>query len=117
MGEFNVHNVDRALWWREICTAFEEAGGDGSAFWWYQDRNIDGKFGVFAFPGDQRITQMWNVVPAQDGRTVTASNPSGYNVTIAPGADVNFGFSGTPVAGTNGVPAAFTLNGKTCATA
>ncbi|MFF5503961.1 cellulose binding domain-containing protein [Streptomyces roseolus] len=212
MGEFNVHNVDRALWWREIYTAFEEAGGDGSAFWWYQDRGIDGKFGVsqgapelavfrghsdrmaaksglpgstpsptptdpttpptprptdpttppttpsttpaptgcavtytlsdwgatfngsvtirntgstpvegwqlvFAFPGDQRITQMWNAVPAQDGRTVTASNPSGYNVTIAPGADVDFGFSGTSVAGTNGAPAAFTLNGKTCATA
>ncbi|MFF9472381.1 cellulose binding domain-containing protein [Streptomyces roseolus] len=212
MGEFNVHNVDRALWWREIYTAFEEAGGDGSAFWWYQDRGIDGKFGVsqgapelavfrahsdrmaaksglpgstpsptptdsttpptprpsdpttppttpsttpaptgcavtytlsdwgatfngsvtirntgstpvegwqlvFAFPGDQRITQMWNAVPAQDGRTVTASNPSGYNVTIAPGADVDFGFSGTSVAGTNGAPAVFTLNGKTCATA
>ncbi|MDX2297031.1 MULTISPECIES: cellulase family glycosylhydrolase [Streptomyces] len=46
MGEFNVHNVDRALWWREIYTAFEEAGGDGSALWWYQDRGIDGKFGV-----------------------------------------------------------------------
>ncbi|WP_338492983.1 cellulose binding domain-containing protein [Streptomyces sp. SJL17-4] len=208
MGEFNVHNVDRALWWREIYTAFEEAGGDGSAFWWYQDRNIDGKFGVsqgapelavfrahsdrmaaksglpgstpsptptdpttpptpgptdpttppttpapadctvaytlsdwgisfngsvtirntggtpvqgwqlaFTFPGDQRITQTWNAVPAQNGRAVTASNPSGYNATIAPGASVNFGFSGTSAEGTNGVPAAFTLNGKTCATA
>ncbi|WP_405900826.1 cellulose binding domain-containing protein [Streptomyces sp. NBC_00727] len=46
MGEFNVHNVDRAAWWSEIYADFEAAGDDGSAFWWYQDRDIDGKFGV-----------------------------------------------------------------------
>ncbi|WP_234106538.1 cellulose binding domain-containing protein, partial [Streptomyces venezuelae] len=68
------------------------------------------------FLGDQRITQMWNAVPVQDGRAVTTSNPSGYNVTIAPGASVNFGFNGSSTAGTNGVPTAFTLNGKACTT-
>lgn len=46
MGEFQVHNVDRVEWWTEIYAAIEEAGGDGSAFWWYADREIDGKHGV-----------------------------------------------------------------------
>ncbi|KAA6198555.1 cellulase family glycosylhydrolase, partial [Streptomyces parvus] len=54
MGEFNVHNVDRAAWWSEIYDDFEAAGGDGSAFWWYQDREIDGKFGVSQ--GDPELT-------------------------------------------------------------
>ncbi|MER5736871.1 MULTISPECIES: cellulose binding domain-containing protein [unclassified Streptomyces] len=78
---------------------------------------VEGWKPAFAFRGDQRITQMWNAVPVQDGRNVTAGNPSGYNVTIAPGASVNFGFNGTSTAGTNGVPTAFTLNGKACTTA
>ncbi len=46
MGEFNVHNVDRTQWWTAIFQTFEEEGGDGTGFWWYQDRQIDGKFGV-----------------------------------------------------------------------
>jgi hypothetical protein len=45
-GEFNVHNVGRSLWWRGIFSVMEQYGGDGSGFWWYQDRAIDGKFGV-----------------------------------------------------------------------
>ncbi|WP_078944495.1 cellulose binding domain-containing protein [Streptomyces flavochromogenes] len=57
---------------------------------------------AFDFPGDQRITQMWNAVPEQDRRNVTATNPSGYNVTIVPGTTVNFGFNGTSSAGTTG---------------
>lgn len=212
MGEFNVHNVDRAAWWSEIYADFEAAGGDGSAFWWYQDREIDGKFGVtqgdpeldvfrahsarmaaksgrtsptgtpssspstggptttpeptttpdptgtptasptagtpcrvdyrlsdwgntfnadvtihntgstavdqwelsFTFPGGQSITQIWNATRVQDGRSVTVTHPSGYNTSIAPGATVNFGFSGASQAGTNGVPDSFTLNGTAC---
>ncbi|MGW2397023.1 cellulose binding domain-containing protein [Kitasatospora sp. NPDC001664] len=215
MGEFNVHNVDRSAWWREIYADFEAAGGDGSAFWWYSDRNIDGKFGVlpgapelavfrdhsermraksglvtgtpspsssaspnepspsasesastppspsapstspvpaagcavhyglsdwggsfngdvtvkntggtsvngwqlvFSFPGDQRVTAMWNAVSAQSGKQVTATNPGSYNTVIAAGASVNFGFSGTSTPGTNGVPSSFALNGETCST-
>lgn len=46
LGEFNVHNVDRTLWWNAIFQTFEAEGGDGTGFWWYQDRQIDGKFGV-----------------------------------------------------------------------
>ncbi|MFF9048875.1 cellulose binding domain-containing protein [Streptomyces parvulus] len=215
MGEFNVHNVDRAAWWSEIYADFEAAGGDGSAFWWYQDREIDGKFGVtqgdpeldvfrahsdrmaaksghtsptgtptsspstgeptttpepsttpdptgtptasptagtpcrvdyrlsdwgatfnsdvtvhntgrttldgwelsFTFPGGQSITQIWNATHVQDGRSVTVAHPSGYNTSIAPGATVNFGFSGASQAGTNGAPASFALNGTACSSA
>ncbi|MFF9316247.1 cellulose binding domain-containing protein [Streptomyces sp. NPDC014748] len=207
MGEFNVHNVDRAAWWKEIYADFEAAGGDGSAFWWYQDHSVDGKFGVsegspelavfrahsehmaaksgrstpsdtptpttptpepsdtpqptssptssasntpttgcqvayrlsdwgatfnadvtirntgtspvdawvlsFDFPGGQTITQMWNATTSQSGRHVSASHPTGYNTTIAPGATVNFGFTGAST-GSNGVPAAFKLNGSDC---
>ncbi|GAA1073546.1 cellulose binding domain-containing protein [Kitasatospora arboriphila] len=215
MGEFNVHNVDRSAWWSAIYADFEAAGGDGSAFWWYEDHNVDGKFGVmagaaelavfrahsdrmaaksgptvpsatpssspsssspspsasasvspsgsaspsatgspavgpcsvhyglsdwgtsfngdvtvkntgttavdgwqlaFAFPGDQRITQMWNAGWTQSGKQVVATNPSGYNTVVAPGASVNFGFSASSVPGTNGAPADFRLNGQVCST-
>ncbi|TDD77682.1 beta-mannosidase [Actinomadura darangshiensis] len=46
MSEFNVHNVDRTVWWDAIFKDFEAAGGDGTGFWWYQDHEVDGKFGV-----------------------------------------------------------------------
>ena len=215
MGEFNVHNVDRSAWWTALYTDFEAAGGDGSAFWWYQDHSGDGKFGVsagapelavfrahsarmaaksglttptsspsptasptasasptatasptsspsptatasptaagpcsvhyvlsdwgtsfngdvtikntgstpvngwqlaFAFPGNQSVTTMWNAGYTQSGKQVTATNPSSYNTTIAAGSTVNFGFSASSVPGTNGAPASFTLNGRTCST-
>ncbi|RKE17811.1 cellulose binding domain-containing protein [Streptomyces sp. TLI_171] len=212
MGEFNVHNVDRSAWWSELYADFEAAGGDGSAFWWYQDRSADGKFGVsagspelvvfrahsdrmraksglttgtsspsqsagpspsqspspsassspssspstpppagscavhyglsdwgstfngdvtikntgttavngwrlvFSFPGNQQVTNMWNAVPSQSGKQVTATNPASYNTSIAAGGTVNFGFSGSSVTGTNGAPTAFALNGAACTT-
>ncbi|WP_405108411.1 cellulose binding domain-containing protein [Micromonospora sp. NBC_01405] len=205
MGEFNTHNVDRTAWWRELFADFEAAGGDGSAFWWYADREIDGKFGVtqgdpelavfrahsermiaksggtvptvgptvsptspsptasptvspttqptsppsactvryvlsdwgntfnadvtirngagsavngwaltFSFPGAQTINNTWNGETAQSGKQVTVRNAS-WNPTIAAGGSVNFGFSATSTPGTNGVPAAFSLNGVACA--
>ncbi|WP_073809738.1 cellulose binding domain-containing protein [Kitasatospora sp. CB01950] len=197
MGEFNVNGVDRSAWWGQLYPDFEAAGGDGSGFWWYEDGNVDGKFGVqsgapelsvfrahsdrmraksglgggtsspspspspspsnspapggscsvhyglsdwgssfngdvtvkntgssavngwqlvFSFPGGQQVTNMWNAVSAQSGKQVTATNPSGYNTVIPAGGSVNFGFSGSSTAGTNGVPAAFTLNGAACST-
>ncbi|MFJ1792000.1 cellulose binding domain-containing protein [Kitasatospora griseola] len=217
MGEFNVNGVDRSAWWGQLYPDFEAAGGDGSAFWWYEDSNVDGKFGVqsgaaelsvfrahsdrmraksglgggtsspspslssspspspsrsaspspspspstspgnspspggscsvhyglsdwgstfngdvtikntgssavngwqlvFAFPGTQQVTNMWNAVGAQSGKQVTATNPSGYNTVIPAGGSVNFGFSGSSTAGTNGVPTAFALNGTACGT-
>ncbi len=219
MGEFNVHNVDRTTWFAELFADFEAAGGDGSAFWWYADREIDGKFGVtagdpelapfrahsanmiaksggtapspnpstsaspstgpsaspsprpssspsaspstspsasgnpnpagackvrynlsdwgttfngdvtiyntgstaingwtlvFSFPGNQTVTNAWNARTTQSGKQVTALNPTSYNTQIPAGGNVNFGFSGASTAGTNGVPATFTLNGTNC---
>ncbi|WP_078861633.1 cellulose binding domain-containing protein [Streptomyces sp. NRRL F-5650] len=68
----------------------------------------------FTFPGGQSVTQIWNATRVQDGRSVTVTHPSSYNTSIAPGATVNFGFSGASQAGTNGVPDSFTLNGTAC---
>ncbi|MFD0526847.1 cellulose binding domain-containing protein [Kitasatospora arboriphila] len=52
----------------------------------------------------------------QSGKQVVATNPSGYNTVVAPGASVNFGFSASSVPGTNGAPADFRLNGQVCST-
>ncbi|MCD1257847.1 cellulase family glycosylhydrolase [Paenibacillus athensensis] len=46
MAEFNVSNVDRTLWWSTIYQALEQSGADGSEFWWYEDHNVDGTYGV-----------------------------------------------------------------------
>ena len=56
---------------------------------------------------------MWNATPAQSGANVTATNAS-YDATIAPGANVQVGFTGTGPA--TPTPSAFTLNGAACAT-
>lgn len=195
MSEFNVHNVDRTLWWNGIFTDFEAAGGDGTGFWWYQDHAVDGKFGVsksapelaafrahadrqaaksgsdtgtptptptpttptptptptagscsvayrlddwgatfngnvtikntgttgingwtlkFSFPANQQVTNAWNARLTQSGKEVTAVDES-WTAAIPAGGSVSFGFSGASTAGTNGTPAAFTLNGTTCA--
>jgi Cellulose binding domain len=69
---------------------------------------------AFAFPGDTKVTSAWNATVTQTGAAVTAKNVS-YNGTIAPGADVSFGFKGTWTSG-DPAPAFFTLNGTTCTT-
>ncbi|AIS01618.1 cellulase family glycosylhydrolase [Streptomyces glaucescens] len=73
---------------------------------------IDGWELVFAFPGTQRITSVWNARATQEGSTVRAVHES-WTRTIPAGGSVSFGLSGSS-AGGNGVPAAFTLNGGTC---
>lgn len=45
MGEFNV-TTDRAGWWQALYSEMEISNGDGSAFWWYEDRDVDSKYGV-----------------------------------------------------------------------
>ena len=69
---------------------------------------------AFAYPGDQHITSAWNAVVHQIGAAVTA-NDAGYNATIAAGASVSFGVTGTWHA-SNAAPTSFTLNGAACRT-
>jgi endoglucanase len=66
----------------------------------------------WTFPGDQKITQLWNAGYTQTGAQVTATSLS-YNSTIAPGSSVNFGFTGTFTSNDTS-PTAFTVNGAGC---
>ncbi|MFC5766168.1 cellulose binding domain-containing protein [Actinacidiphila bryophytorum] len=68
---------------------------------------------VFAFPGAQKVTNIWSASATQSGKQVTATNAS-YNAAIPAGGSVSFGFSASSTAGTNGVPSSFTLNGMPC---
>ena len=49
---------------------------------------------AWTFPGDQKISNMWNASYSQSGESVTAGNAS-YNGTLAAGASTTFGFTGT----------------------
>jgi Glycosyl hydrolase family 12/Cellulose binding domain len=49
---------------------------------------------TWTFPGDQKITDLWNGVYTQSGKSVTVTNAS-YNGTIAPGGTTSLGFNGT----------------------
>jgi cellulose 1,4-beta-cellobiosidase len=48
----------------------------------------------WTFPGDQKISSLWNGSYTQAGEAVTVSNES-YNASIAPGGTVTVGFTGT----------------------
>jgi hypothetical protein len=48
----------------------------------------------WTFPGDQKISQMWNASYTLSGESVTASSMS-YNGALAAGASTTFGFTGT----------------------
>ncbi|MCC9705677.1 cellulose binding domain-containing protein [Streptomyces sp. MNU76] len=67
----------------------------------------------WTFPGGQRISQIWNAAHTQTGSAVTARN-IGWNGTVAAGASVGFGFTGS-WSGTNGKPTAFKLGDQSCA--
>ncbi|MFF9327303.1 cellulase family glycosylhydrolase [Streptomyces sp. NPDC014776] len=69
---------------------------------------------AFAFPGGQQIGSVWNAKAVQQGSAVLVSNES-WTETIPAGGTVSFGFNGSSTTGTNGVPAAFSLNGLPCA--
>ncbi|WP_309063357.1 cellulase family glycosylhydrolase [Streptomyces sp.] len=68
---------------------------------------------AFAFPGGQKLNRAWNAKAVQQGSEVRAANES-WTETIPVGGTVSFGFNGSST-GANGVPAAFALNGSTCA--
>jgi cellulase/cellobiase CelA1 len=69
---------------------------------------------AFTFPGDQKITQLWNGSYTQTSKQVTIVNLS-YNGSIASGGTVNLGFNGTWVSNDTS-PTLFTLNRMTCRT-
>ena len=67
---------------------------------------------AWTFPGDQKITQLWNGSYTQSGEAVRVTNAS-YNAAIAPGGSVTVGFTGTFTSNDTS-PSAFTLNGASC---
>ena len=66
----------------------------------------------WTFPGDQKITQLWNGSYAQSGEAVRVTNAF-YDPSIPPGGTVTVGFTGT-FTSNNTAPSAFTLNGRAC---
>jgi endo-1,4-beta-xylanase len=73
---------------------------------------INGWTLTFTFPGDQKITNAWNVTATQSGQAVTAVNMP-YNATIAPGGNTALGFQGTWTTNDTS-PTVFKINGSTC---
>src|SRR5262245_9196493 len=49
---------------------------------------------TFTFGGDQKIASLWNATYTQSGEQVTVTNEP-YNSSVAPGASVTVGFSGS----------------------
>jgi hypothetical protein len=74
---------------------------------------INGWTLTFTFPGDQRVSNAWNATLTQSGAAVTARNVD-FNGSVAPGGSASFGFQGT-WSSSNPAPAAFSLNGTSCA--
>ncbi|HEY1013980.1 MAG TPA: glycoside hydrolase family 9 protein [Herpetosiphonaceae bacterium] len=77
--------------------------------------SINGWTLTWTFAGNQRITNLWNGVVTQTGQSVSVAN-AGWNGAIASGGSVNFGFQAS-FSGANAKPAAFKLNGVSCAVA
>ena len=68
----------------------------------------------YARRNDQHVTDLWNGDVTQSGERVSVTNAS-YDATIAPGASVTIGFTGSSI-GSDPAPAAFRLNGTRCQT-
>ncbi|MGX6605798.1 GH12 family glycosyl hydrolase domain-containing protein [Micromonosporaceae bacterium Da 78-11] len=69
----------------------------------------------FTLPAGQSVTGSWSTDLTGNTGAVTARNVS-YNGSIPPGSSTSFGFQGG-YTGAFATPAAFTLNGATCAKA
>jgi cellulose 1,4-beta-cellobiosidase len=68
---------------------------------------------AWTFGGDQQITDLWSGNLTQTGENVSVGSET-YNGAIAEGGNTSFGFNGSFAAGTDAVPAQFTLNGQVC---
>jgi endoglucanase len=73
---------------------------------------INGWTVAWTFPGDQKISQMWSATFTQTGEAVSAVNQT-YDASVAAGASVSFGFTGT-FTSSDANPTAFTVNGTAC---
>ncbi|WP_189428112.1 glycoside hydrolase family 48 protein [Streptomyces thermoviolaceus] len=73
---------------------------------------IDGWTLTYSYDGDQKLTNGWNGVWSQSGRTITVQNAS-YNAVIGAGAAVTLGAQFT-YSGTNTDPTDFAVNGTAC---
>jgi uncharacterized protein (DUF362 family) len=74
---------------------------------------INGWTLVWTFPGDQKISNLWNGTYTQSGAAVTVKNADFNGVIPAGGGTVNFGFN-LSYSGSNAKPSAFILNGVDC---
>jgi cellulose 1,4-beta-cellobiosidase len=68
---------------------------------------------TWTFPGNQRITNLWNANWSQTGQAVTTSNNADWNRVIPSGGQYTFGFQATYSA-TNATPTNFAVNGVAC---
>ena len=73
---------------------------------------INGWSLAWTFPGNQKITNMWNASYTANGSQITATNAA-WNSTIPANGSVNFGFN-ISYSGSNAKPSSFTLNGQAC---
>ena len=67
----------------------------------------------WTFPGDQKISSLWNATYTQSGEQVTATAEA-YNATISPSGTITIGFTGT-FTSNDTAPTAFSVNGTACA--
>jgi hypothetical protein len=68
----------------------------------------------WTFPGNQKITNLWNGTYTQNGAAVTVKNAA-FNGAIGTGQSANFGFN-IDFSGTNTAPTSFTVNGSSITT-
>jgi hypothetical protein len=74
--------------------------------------SVNGWTLAWTFPGDQKISSLWNGTYSQSGESVRVANAS-YNGTIPARGTVTVGFTGT-FTSNNTAPSSFTLNGAAC---
>ena len=67
---------------------------------------------LFAFPGNQQISNAWNARATQSGNQVTALD-GGWNASIPTNGTASFGFQAS-YGGTNGPASGFRLNNSVC---
>lgn len=77
-------------------------------------QTIDGWNLVWDFPGNQKVTNTWNIEFNQSGQEASGQD-AGYNGKLETDASTNFGFQATYSGENAALPgSAFTLNGNRC---